>query len=184
MAGLAAPAAAAAAARLSPASPASRRAAACSSQRRAGRRGVGGPRTARWAILATPSPASATSSASATATASTLGRRRAAVVARAVSDPAAPDAPTAAPHAPEADCPCPTCDTSTPPKKADHAIELVELAPGSSSRADQFDLVVVGCGPAGLSAADRASSKAGPRAPSLTAYPCTLAAVSSPIVFG
>ena len=38
-----------------------------------------------------------------------------------------------------------------------HTIELPELTP--SSRLDRFDLVIVGCGPAGLSAADRASSK-------------------------
>ena len=39
----------------------------------------------------------------------------------------------------------------------DHEFTLPELSP--SSRDNQFDLVVVGCGPAGLSAADRASAK-------------------------
>ena len=58
---------------------------------------------------------------------------------------------------------------SSPPPTADkrdgksydqtgqHTIELPELT--ESSRLDRFDLVIVGCGPAGLSAADRASSK-------------------------
>ena len=38
-----------------------------------------------------------------------------------------------------------------------HVFDLPELVP--SSREDRFDLVVVGCGPAGLSAADRASAR-------------------------
>ena len=41
-----------------------------------------------------------------------------------------------------------------------HQWDLPKLQASSSSRENRFDLTIVGCGPAGLSAADRASSKA------------------------
>ena len=48
-------------------------------------------------------------------------------------------------------------DASCDDAVAAHEMALPPLLP--SSRSDRYDLVVVGCGPAGLSAADRASSK-------------------------
>ena len=78
-------------------------------------------------------------------------RRLAGRPARAVTEPAG-DVPISSPP-PTAD----KRDGKSYDQTGQHTIELPELT--ESSRLDRFDLVIVGCGPAGLSAADRASSK-------------------------
>ena len=77
------------------------------------------------------------------------GRRRgeASAPVCAVSEPATPTASAA-----EAES-----DGSQYTQQGEHTFDLPELT--ASSRENRFDLIVVGCGPAGLSAADRASSK-------------------------
>lgn len=53
----------------------------------------------------------------------------------------------------------PSTDGSRYDQVGEHTFDLPQLTASSSSREDRFDLTIVGCGPAGLAAADRASSK-------------------------
>lgn len=117
-----------------------------------------GPTTSA-SIPATPNAASARMS-SAASVVSARPRRRglhsrsqvALLRADAVSDPAAADAADA-----EADTTGEAREGSEYDQTGEHEFNLPELTP--SSRENRFDLIVVGCGPAGLSAADRASAK-------------------------
>ena len=102
-----------------------------------------GPRASRWATAAL-------GRRNAEVTLKEARTRRGRVFTRAVTEPAG-DAPVSTP-------PMPTNKYGASyDQTGQHTIELPQLT--ESSRADRFDLLIVGCGPAGLSAADRASSK-------------------------